>query len=195
MLNTEKYHCNQKLGPCVQIQHLTVLKKQCTEADTAGTLSNEAFPWQKFHPMKHLKLTKHFRKSTDSVPYQSLGATRCQEQQCFVSDTKHIKKYATDKLSALFKLSCSHFRILRTKKGSNTAHLVSCWQQLLSVKYFYRPQCKGECLFYMLHSSSICLQPINYLSQPVLLYSLTSPILLYLGLNLLKFRSWKQYPC
>lgn len=113
-----------------------------------------------------------------------------------LSHTKHIKKnYASDKLPTLFKLSYSHFRILRTKKGSNTAHLVSCWQQLLSVKYFYRPQCKGECLFHMLHSSSICLQPINYLSQPVLLYILTSPKLLYLGLNLIKFRSWKQHSC
>lgn len=46
MLNTEKYHCSQKFGPRVHIQHLTVLKKQCTEADTAGTLSNDAFPWQ-----------------------------------------------------------------------------------------------------------------------------------------------------
>lgn len=90
---------------------------------------------QEFHPMKYLKLIKHFRKSTDSVPYQSLGATGSQEQLCFVSDTKHIKKnYASDKLSALFKLSYSHFRILRTKKGINTAHLLSCWQQLLSVK-------------------------------------------------------------
>lgn len=46
MLNTEKHHCNQKFGPCVHTQYLTVLKKQHTEADTAGTLSNEAFPWQ-----------------------------------------------------------------------------------------------------------------------------------------------------
>lgn len=45
MLNTEKYHYNQKFGPCID-NSLSYSTEEVTEADTACTLSNEAFPGQ-----------------------------------------------------------------------------------------------------------------------------------------------------
>lgn len=118
-----------------------------------------------FTQIKDLKLEKHFRKSYDSVLYQQLRDTRALGHPrpvtpCFRHKTNW--KRCSWKIVNFVSASLFSFQRLKTQRSLKMAFSVFCWQQDISVKYLYGPQCRRECIFYMLHFYfGFCLQLQN----------------------------------
>lgn len=126
---------------------------------------------QKFYTMKDLKLIKHFRRSCD--PLAAAGWHRSftlSKNSNASSQTQSTSKKLSFKNCHFVYTSLFSFQ--KTQKGCGMAHSVFCWQQAITEKQFYGPQCRKQCI---LDCTSILVFASNSRAVPMLLHNLSTP--------------------